>query len=123
MVEEEAFREVMKRHFTPSRSISSTQYLRGREAQLLQIDRAFNSEGKHIFVHGDRGIGKTSLGRTAAFVHGSAEGEPPMIECEKSTGPYQLLRDIALSCLPRSHLVDAVVQKKTLKAGLPFLGG
>jgi Cdc6-like AAA superfamily ATPase len=123
VVAEELFREVMKRHFTPSRSISSTEYLRGREPQLRQIDRAFNSEGKHIFVHGDRGVGKTSLGRTAAFVHGSPEGSPPTIECEKGAGPYQLLRDIATACVPPRHLVDAPVQKKSLKAGLSFLGG
>jgi Cdc6-like AAA superfamily ATPase len=123
VVVEEVFRDVMKRHFTPSRSISSTEYLRGREAQLRQIDRAFNSEGKHIFVHGDRGVGKTSLGRTAAFVHGSADGDLPTIVCEKSTGPYQLLRDIALSCVPPRHLVEAPVHKKSFKGGVPFLGG
>jgi len=123
LVAEEMFREVMKRHFTPSRSISSTEYLRGREPQLRQIDRAFNSEGKHIFVHGDRGVGKTSLGRTTAFVHGSPEGNPPTIECEKSTGPYQLLRDIAIACVPARHLVDTPVQKKSLKGGLSFLSG
>jgi hypothetical protein len=45
-VTESQFRDVLRRHFTPARPISSTEYLRGRETKLRQIDRAFNSDGK-----------------------------------------------------------------------------
>ncbi len=122
-VAEDQFREVLRRHFTPGRAISSAEYLRGRDAKLRQIDRAFNSEGKHIFVHGDRGVGKTSLGRTAAFIHGSADKEPVTIECEKNNSAYQLLNDIALRCVPAEHLVNQRAARKAVKAGIPFLGG
>ena len=90
-VTEDDFRNIIRRHFTPGRAISSTEYLRGREAKLRQIDRAFNSDGKHIFVHGDRGVGKTSLARTAAFIHSSSEVTPPTIECEKGVTGYTRL--------------------------------
>jgi MoxR-like ATPase len=86
-LDEDQFRAVLRKHFTPGRAISSLQYLRGRETKLRQIDRAFNSDGKHVFIHGDRGVGKTSLARTAAFQHGSAVGEPATIECEKKHLP------------------------------------
>lgn len=122
-VTEEAFRDVLRRHFTPGRAISSTEYLRGRETKLRQIDRAFNSDGKHIFIHGDRGVGKTSLARTAAFIHGSSEVAPPTIECEKTVTAYQLLRDIALCCVPGRDVAGQVSVKKTLKAGFPLLSG
>lgn len=39
-VTEAQFRDVLRRHFTPARPISSTEYLRGRETKLRQIDRA-----------------------------------------------------------------------------------
>ena len=93
-VTETEFRGVLRRHFTPARPISSTEDLRGRPAKLRQIDRAFNSEGKHIFVHGDRGVGKTSLARTAAFIHSEGGIDPPTIECGRKVGPWELLRDI-----------------------------
>jgi hypothetical protein len=122
-ISEEKFREILRRHLTPGRAISSQEYLRGRETKLRQIDRAFNSDGKHIFIHGDRGVGKTSLGRTAAFIHASADGDPAMIECEKANGAYQLLRDIALRCVPPCDVLGAKTSKRTFKAGIPLLGG
>jgi len=122
-VSENQFREIIRRHFTPGRAISSSEYLRGREAKLRQIDRAFNSEGKHIFVHGDRGVGKTSLARTAAFIHSSSERAPATIECEKHVTAYQLLRDIAVKCVPAADFANQTNTKKTVKAGFPLLSG
>jgi uncharacterized protein len=123
MVSEKEFRDVLRRHFTPARPISSSEYLRGREAKLRQIDRAFNSEGKHIFIFGDRGVGKTSLARTAALIHSSADGTPPTIECEKDITALQLLRDIAMRCLPPQDLLSAATTKRSIKAGVPYLSG
>jgi uncharacterized protein len=121
MVSETVFRDVLRRHFTPARPISSTEYLRGREAKLRQIDRAFNSEGKHIFIYGDRGVGKTSLARTAALIHSSADGTPPTIECAKDITAFQLLHDIAMRCLPAADLINAATTKRSIKAGIPYL--
>ena len=122
-VTEAQFKDVLRRHFTPARPISSTEYLRGRETKLRQIDRAFNSDGKHIFVHGDRGVGKTSLARTAALIHSTGGIDPPTIECERKCSPFDLLRDIALRCVPPTHLAIPRTAKKTLKVGFPLLGG
>lgn len=118
--DEAKFRDALRRHFTPAKPISSQEYLRGREAKLRDIDRAFNSEGKHIFIFGDRGVGKTSLARTAGFIHGSSEGEPPTIECEIKSSPYQLLRDIAIRCLPPKDVVEQAVKKSGMRLGSIF---
>jgi hypothetical protein len=122
-VTETQFRDVLRRHFTPARPISSTEYLRGRETKLRQIDRAFNSDGKHVFVHGDRGVGKTSLARTAALIHSTGGIDPPTIECGRKVGPLELLGDIALRCVRPPHLANPSNTRKTLKVGFPVLGG
>ena len=121
-IDEDQFRDVLKRHLTPSRPISSQEYLRGRQAKLRDIDRAFNSEGKHIFIFGDRGVGKTSLARTVAFLHHSSDFPPPFIECEATSTLYQLLRDIATRCLPPEHLIKQETKRGSLRLGLPYLG-
>jgi Cdc6-like AAA superfamily ATPase len=118
---EEEFRGILRRHFTPGRAISSKEFLRGRDAKLIQIDRAFNSDGKHIFIHGDRGVGKTSLARTAAFQHSSAARDPKTIECERGSTAYQMLRDIAMCCVPGKEALSRSTVRKSLKAGIPML--
>ena len=56
-VDEQQFREVLRRNLSPARAISDPSHLRGRLKLLKQIDRAFNSPGKHVFIYGDRGVG------------------------------------------------------------------
>src|SRR4051794_10617154 len=68
-IHEVEFRDILRTHLTSAKAISDPQYLRGRQAKLTQIDRAFNSPGKHVFIYGDRGVGKTSLALTAAVLH------------------------------------------------------
>lgn len=53
----------------------------GREAHLRKIARAFNSEGRNVFIFGDRGIGKTSLAVTAAKVNNFRERKHIYIPC------------------------------------------
>ena len=55
--------EILNAHLTPSKEIAEPSRLMGRDHHLLRIARAFNSEGRNIFIFGDRGIGKTSLAR------------------------------------------------------------
>jgi replication-associated recombination protein RarA len=61
--------EILAAHLTPSKEIVQPDRLFGRDGPLLQIGRAFKSEGRNVFIFGDRGIGKTSLARTAATVN------------------------------------------------------
>jgi uncharacterized protein len=114
---EEVFRSTLKQYFTPSRAISSPEFLRGRQALLNKIDRAFNSEGKHVMIFGDRGVGKTSLARTAAFLHHKGKGDPPTILCEATTTAMGLFRDIAVKCMPPKHILESKVLKEHKKIG------
>jgi hypothetical protein len=60
-VDEDQFKQILKSNLTPARAISSPEHLKRRARALLQIGRAFNSPGKHIFIHGAQGV---SMGKS-----------------------------------------------------------
>ncbi len=80
-VTDDRMREVLAAHLTPSLHITTPERLFGREKKLTEIERAFNSPGRHIFIHGDRGVGKTSLALTAANLRQAGSEEPIYILC------------------------------------------
>src|ERR1043166_9385902 len=41
--------------------------------------------GRHIFIYGDRGAGKTSLALTAAYEHNPSSGNPAYVACGSTT--------------------------------------
>lgn len=47
--------------FSPSAPINSTNLFQGRIQQLMEVHSAVLERGEHIILHGDRGVGKTSL--------------------------------------------------------------
>jgi hypothetical protein len=119
---EEDFRSILKQYFTPARAISSPEFLRGRQVLLNKIDRAFNSEGKHVMIFGDRGVGKTSLARTAAFLQHTGQGDPPTVLCEATTTALGLLRDIAIKSLPPKQILESKTVREHKKIGGSALG-
>lgn len=118
-VTDEAFKEILRAHFTPSRPISHHEYLRGRDEKLKQIERAFNSPGKHVFIHGDRGVGKTSLARSAANFHLSSDSGLLVVECEADIAPYDLIRDIIMKCTKGDRYGRQ--KKETYRVAVPGL--
>lgn len=120
-MDEGIFREVLKKNLSSSQAIASPQHLKGRAKNLVQIDRAFNSPGKHVFIYGDRGVGKTSLAQTAASLHQSSDAAPLQVGCG---GPSFLatVRDVVKQGV---HQGDLLSQRKTehkLKAGVLGFG-
>jgi len=118
---DEQFRALLKEHLTPARAIASPEHLKGREKMLMQIDRAFNSQGKHVFIYGDRGVGKTSLAQTAASLHQSSDADPILVSCGGPTF-LSVVRDAVKQSIPAG---DAVFQRKLehkFKAGFGGVG-
>jgi uncharacterized protein len=68
---EEEFGMAMDRVLSPSRAIETPELLKGRDTQLAEIRKAWYQAGRQVFIHGYRGVGKTSLAMTAAFQHQS----------------------------------------------------
>lgn len=95
------FTSILKECFSPARAIRSPELLKGREVNLRDIDRAFTSPGRHAFIYGDRGVGKTSLALTSAQLHQSADAEPIVVSCDSETTLFSLMKDIANQALAR----------------------
>jgi hypothetical protein len=120
-LDQDAFKKILRQNLTPARAISSPEHLKVRARTLTQIDRAFNSPGKHIFIYGDRGVGKTSLAQTAVFIQQSSDAEPILLACGGMTF-LDTVRDAVKRALPAG---DGLYQKKIehkLKAGILGFG-
>ena len=98
---EDEFGKILGEVFSPARAITSIEFLKGRETNLKEIARAFTSPGRHAFIYGDRGVGKTSLALTSAQIHQSSDGEPICVSCDSETTLFSLIKDIATTALAR----------------------
>lgn len=98
---------------SPSRPIRSIQYLKGRESQLDTIDRALFAPGRHVFIYGDRGVGKSSLAATAAYQYQSIESEPIFVSGSIDDTFKTVVANIANHALGRSR-VEAVKRQSNM---------
>ena len=119
-LDEDRFKAVLKEQLSASKAITSPAHLRGRAQKLEQIERAFNAPGRHIFIFGDRGVGKTSLAQTAAFLHQSSDNSPITVGCDSQATFFSVAKDIAMRCLPTHEILRQKKKTETLKVSLPF---
>lgn len=106
-VDQDRIRDVLNRHLTPSAHITSPERLFGRGKKLIQIERAFNSTGRHVFIFGDRGVGKTSLAMTAAYMHQSAAEEPVYVLCSETTTFADIIYSAGINALPLKERMES----------------
>src|SRR3954470_15643403 len=99
-VTDEQLKKVLAENLTPSDSIKTPERLYGREKTLQTIDRAFNSPGRQIFIYGDRGVGKTSLALTAAYLHTGVENLPIYVMCGRTNDFSQTIQAIGNAIIP-----------------------
>ncbi|MGD9671741.1 MAG: ATP-binding protein [Hyphomicrobiaceae bacterium] len=117
-LDEDRFKKILRENLSPARAISNPEHLRGRQALLSKIDWAFNSPGRHVFIFGERGVGKTSLAQSAAHLHQSSDEEPVMVACDEFVPFNKLIADIARAALPP---ID-VIEQRTTARGVKFSG-
>lgn len=92
---EEQFGTEIHRHVRPSKPIDTIELLKGRQSELDEIRRALFADGRHIFIYGDRGIGKSSLAQTAAFQYQTSDASIIQIGCTKTSTFLDIIESIA----------------------------
>lgn len=119
--DEDSVQDLIARHFTPSKEITSIERLKGREPELLKIKRALPSAGRHVFIYGDRGVGKTSLAVTAANLHNASGDTPIYVLCSEHMTFFDVIKAIANSVIPLERRIED--QKRTGQLGLNIGAG
>lgn len=103
-LDKEAFGRILRQHVRPSDPIDSFEHLVGRSRQRESIEEAFTLPGRHVFIYGDRGAGKTSLAQTVAFEHNPSTSSPVFVACGSETTFASIVKDIASQLIGRSRL-------------------
>lgn len=116
-LDENAFARLLKENFTPSSHITSPERLFGREDVLTKVRRALLSAGRQVVIYGDKGVGKTSIGLTTAYLLNSSKTEPIYVVCGSSDSFGSVLQNIAFEAQD--------IRKRFEKPGAPpsFGGG
>jgi uncharacterized protein len=105
-VTDEDLKQVLSENLTPSDSIKVPERLFGREKTLTTIDRAFSSPGRQIFIYGDRGVGKTSLALTTAYLHTGVENPPIYAMCGRTNNFSQTIQAIGNAVIPVEKRIE-----------------
>ena len=88
---ETTLRECLNQILSSSQPIRSAEFLLGRENNLRDIQRDLATKGRHVFIFGDRGVGKTSLAQTAATEFHPSDSEPIVVLVPKGKHSDQSL--------------------------------
>lgn len=91
--DQQAFGRMLSKVLSPSQPLQSQEFLRGREQQLYGIEKALFQPGRHVLVHGLRGVGKSSLAQTAAFKL-AKKINPILIGCDANTTFQSAVREV-----------------------------
>lgn len=102
---------------SPSQPIQSIEHLHGRTHELDQIDKALYAPGRHVFIYGDRGVGKSSLAAAAARQYQSSEADYIDIGCGPDATLSSIVANIALQALAQSRVK---ARKISTKAGISW---
>ena len=81
-------------NLSPERPIRSSEFLRGRSKQLEDVIRELTYFQPVVFVFGYRGVGKTSLARTAAQLVTPSDREHVYVACAPGSRILHIFREI-----------------------------
>jgi hypothetical protein len=101
----------------PAQPIHSVEHLFGRSSELRRIEEALYAQGRHVFIYGDRGVGKSSLAATAANQYQSSDSEYIDVSCSPDATFSDVIANIAYQAISASRLNKTVIKEK---AGLKF---
>lgn len=112
-----AFAARLNEVVSASQPIQSIERLYGRARELDQIEKALFAPGRHIFVYGDRGVGKSSLAAAAAAQYQSVDAAYIDVGCGPDATLASVVANIAMHALSASRLK---ARKEAQTAGLAW---
>lgn len=104
----------------PSQPVHSIEHLFGRTAELDRVQKALFANGRHIFIYGDRGVGKSSLAATAANQYQSADAEYIDVGCSPDATLASVIANAAYQATKSSRLIATTSESK-VTAGFKYL--
>lgn len=111
------FYEKLNKVIRPSAPISSFEMLFGREKQVNEIEAALYADGRHVFIYGDRGVGKTSLAQTVAMKL-QTQNDPIFVGCEPGSTLSTIVRDVLL----KAKVSAGAASEMTWSASVSLMG-
>jgi len=111
------FGAVLGRVLSPAQPLQTEEYLRGRAEQLAGIKEALYQPGRHVLIHGFRGVGKSSLAQTAAYAL-SRGVDPILVGCDAKSSLASIIEDV----LNEAIIKNPTIEKKITEVGAGFSG-
>jgi uncharacterized protein len=106
---------------SPALPIQSVEFLQGRGQELDRIEKALFASGRHVFIYGDRGVGKSSLAATAANQLQSADAPYLDVSGAPDATLKSIVVNIAYKAVNASRLRKSKI-KSTASGSFRFLG-
>lgn len=107
---DEQFGAAIHKHVSPSEPINTIELLKGRHSELEDIKRSLYAKGRHIFIFGDRGIGKSSLAQTAAYIYQSSDASIIQVGCTKTSTFLGIMEAIAKKLVNSLDIIETQVR-------------
>lgn len=112
---QDEFGKLLSKVLSPARPLQSEEYLKGREQQLADIKKAVYQPGRHVLIHGLRGVGKSSLAQTAAYSL-SRQADPIVIGCDRRSSFGRVIREV----FEEAENSNPKVRQKIKESGASF---
>lgn len=114
---ENEFYETLYQYLSPSEPIDSEEMLRGRELEIDKSFKALRAPSRHLFIYGERGVGKSSLAQTVAHLYQSSDNNPIKVECTEDSEFYKIIEYITEEAIkhPKSNIETSHKAKITAK--------
>ncbi|KWC05389.1 AAA family ATPase [Burkholderia ubonensis] len=103
-------RDQIKVALSAAQPVRTPEKLKGRERELEDIDRALSASGRNIFIYGDRGVGKSSLGVTAAHEYQSSDNMPIIVGGSPNETFNSIIANIANQAIGYSRTTNVKKQ-------------
>ncbi|HFS7511825.1 TPA: AAA family ATPase [Enterobacter roggenkampii] len=99
------FKKKLLKVLRPTGPVVSMELLFGREKDVTDLELALYATGRHAFIYGDRGVGKTSLAQTLAYKL-QEDKDPILVGCEKESTFSSVVTDILVRGIPQENRAE-----------------